>query len=209
MRFLISHITGLTLSLLLANTAASESADLKDETRLYSNISISTDILGLSSFSENPDLNLNARAYVCSVGYTACAYDSTRCCPIGGHCCGNGYCADIGETCCSGGGTCRSGYKCCANSQGCAPIGAECCSDGTYCRAGKRCRTYLGEKLCCAASGCIGENDAGGDDSGITAPTLTQTATATEVKTKTATSTYLEVDWEYYYTTIYWYVCFP
>jgi hypothetical protein len=196
MRFSIS----LGFTLLLANAAASTSTDLDDEPRLYSNISLSAD----QGFSENLDLNLAARAYVCSVGYTECAYDSTRCCPIGGRCCGNGYCADIGETCCTGGGTCRVGYKCCGGQQGCAPIGAECCSDGTYCRAGKRCRTYRGKKVCCALSGCIGENDSGSDDSGVTAPTLTQTATATEVETETATSTYLEVDWEYYYTTIYW-----
>jgi hypothetical protein len=196
---------GLALSLLLTNTVSGTPTDQEDEPRLYSNISINTDTQGFS-FSENPDLGLSARAYVCSVGYTECAYDTTRCCPIGGSCCGNGYCADIGETCCTGGGTCRSGYKCCAGQQGCAPLGAECCSDGTYCRAGKRCRTYLGKKICCAASGCVGENDAGGDDSGITAATLTQTATATAVKTETTTSFYLEVDWEYYYTTIYWYV---
>jgi hypothetical protein len=183
-----------SLFTLLIASAVSGNSDTSDEPRLYSNVSLSAD----QGLSENLDLNLAARALVCSIGYSTCVYDSTRCCPIGGHCCGNGYCADIGETCCTGGGTCSVGYKCCGGQQGCAPIGAECCSDGTYCRAGKTCRTYLGEKLCCALSGCIGENDSGSDDAGITVPTLTQTATAT--------STYLEVDWEYYYTTIYWYV---
>lgn len=197
MRASLPHLTGLASSfLLLATIVSSTSPEISgDEPRLYTNVSLNTDTQGFSTL-ENPDLNLAARAYVCSTGYSECAYNSNKCCPSSSTCCGNGYCADPGDTCCSTGGTCSSGSKCCAGSRGCAPAGAECCSDGTYCRVGKECRTYRGRKTCCAPSGCIGENDSGGDDAGVTAPTLTQTATVTSV--------YRQADWEYYSTTIYW-----
>ncbi|CAG8356500.1 unnamed protein product [Penicillium salamii] len=203
MRASTPRFAGIVASFLFfANIASSASPEiLKDEPRLYANVSLNTDTQGFA-FSDNshPELSLVAREYVCSVGYSECAYNSMKCCPIGSSCCGNGYCADPGETCCSVGGTCRSGFKCCAGTDGCAPIGGECCSDGTYCRAGKECRTFLGRKTCCAPSGCIGEHDSGSDDLGVTAPTLTETATATETETETVTST----SFKYYYTTIYW-----
>ncbi|CAI7614777.1 unnamed protein product [Penicillium bialowiezense] len=209
MRASLPRLTGLVSSFLLfASFASSETPEsLADEPRLYSNVSMNTDTQGFA-FSDDPDFNLVSRQYVCSAGYSECAYNSMKCCPIGSTCCGNGYCADPGETCCSTGGTCRSGFKCCTGTDGCAPFGGDCCSDGTYCRAGKECRTYLAKKTCCASSGCVGENDSVGDDlDSITLPTLTQTATATEVETETETSTadsYTADSYEYYYTTIYW-----
>jgi hypothetical protein len=191
----------LTLSLLLANIARTE-----DEPQLFSNITLHTDN-DFSVFAHNP--NLDTRALECGIGYSECAYDSTRCCPVGGKCCGNGYCASIGEKCCTGGGTCPAGYKCCAGSRGCAPIGGECCAGGSYCPIGKKCRVYKGRKVCCSSVlGCAGENDGIGSggtvaDSDVTS---TSTETETEIETATATKTYLDVDWDYYYTTIYWYV---
>ncbi|CAG7922769.1 unnamed protein product [Penicillium olsonii] len=203
MRASTPRTAGIIASFLLFTSLAScESPEIpRDEPRLYSNVSLNTDTQGFSfSDNPNPDFSLAAREYVCSPGYSECAYNSMKCCPIGSTCCGNGYCADPGETCCSTGGTCRSGFKCCTGTDGCAPIGGECCSDGTYCRAGRECRTYLGQKKCCLLSGCVGEHDSVGDDLGVTAPTLTRTATATETETETATST----SFKYYYTTIYW-----
>ncbi|KAJ5700559.1 hypothetical protein N7536_003572 [Penicillium majusculum] len=196
----IPSFTTLALSLLLTNLATSTTID-KNEPQLLSNVSLNTDD-GFSLFSENP--SLNARALECSIGYSECAYDTTRCCPSSGKCCGNGYCADIGDTCCTGGGTCPIGYKCCDGTRGCAPLGGECCSGGYYCRAGKKCRIYDGEKVCCPLSGCIGENDGIGSGGTLTVPDVTSTATETEVETTRATTTYVEVDWDYYYTTIYW-----
>ncbi|KAJ5505492.1 hypothetical protein PEX1_001920 [Penicillium expansum] len=191
----------LALSLLLANIATSTDTN-ENEPQLLSNISlVNTDDI-FSLYSENP--NLNARALECGIGYSECAYDTSRCCPIGGKCCGNGYCANIGETCCTGGGTCPVGFKCCDGTTGCAPLGGECCSGGYYCRAGKRCRVYKGEKVCCAYSGCIGEYDGIGSGATLTVPDVTSTATETEVETTRATTTYVEVDWDYYYTTVYW-----
>ncbi|KAJ5597497.1 hypothetical protein N7537_007581 [Penicillium hordei] len=193
----IPSFTTLALSLLLTNLATSTTT--KNEPQLLSNVSLSADD-AFSLFSENP--GLNARALECNVGYSECAYDTSRCCPSSGKCCGNGYCADIGEACCTGGGTCAAGYKCCDGTTGCAPIGGECCSGGYYCRAGKKCRIYDGEKVCCPLSGCIGENDGIGSGGTLTAPDVT--STETEVETTRATTTYVEVDWDYYYTTIYW-----
>lgn len=198
----ISSFTTLALSLLLTNIATSTTIE-KNEPQLLSNISLIADD-GFSLFTENP--SLNARALECNIGYSECAYDTSRCCPSSGKCCGNGYCADIGDTCCTGGGTCPVGYKCCDGTRGCAPLGGECCSGGYYCRAGKKCRIYDGEKVCCPLSGCIGEYDGIGSGGTLTVPDVTSTATETEIETTRATTTYVEVDWDYYYTTIYWYV---
>lgn len=55
-------------------------------------------------------------------------------------------------------------------------------------------------------SGCIGEYDGIGSGGTLTVPDVTSTATETEIETTRATTTYVEVDWDYYYTTIYWYV---
>lgn len=199
-RIQIPSFTTLALSLLLTNLATSTTIP-KNEPQLLSNVTLNTDD-GFSLFTENP--GLNARALECRIGYSECAYDTSRCCPSSGKCCGNGYCANIGETCCAGGGTCSIGYKCCTG--GCAPLGGECCSDGYYCRAGKKCRIYDGEKVCCPLSGCIGEYDGIGSGGTLTVPDVTSTATETEIETTRATTTYVEVDWDYYYTTVYWYV---
>lgn len=186
--------TGLALSLLLANIATSTTTN-QNEPQLFSNISLINKDDGFSVFNENP--SLNARALECGIGYSQCAYDTSRCCPLGGKCCGNGYCATIGQTCCTGGGTCPIGYKCCEGNTGCAPLGGECCSGGYYCPAGKQCRVYDGEKVCCPYTGCVGEYNGIGSGATLTADV---TSTATE----TATTTYVKVDFEYYYTTIYW-----
>lgn len=194
--------TCLALSLLLANIAASTPTD-QDEPQLLSNISISfdaDDIFSLPLVLSGENSTLNTRALECKIGYSECAYDTSRCCRIGGKCCGNGYCASIGDTCCAGGGTCPLGYKCCGTT-GCAPLGAQCCSGGYYCRVGRTCRIYRGEKVCCALTGCAGEYD------GVAAgATLTATEVETATATTTATAGYVAVDWDYYYTTVYWYV---
>lgn len=201
---LIPSFTTLSLSLLLTNLATSTTTN-KNEPQLLSNISLLNTDDASSLFSENP--TLNARALECSIGYSECAYNTNRCCPSSGKCCGNGYCADMGEMCCTGGGTCAVGFKCCAGTTGCAPLGGECCSGGYYCRAGKKCRVYDGEKVCCPLTGCIGEYDGVGFGGTLTGLDVTSTVTETEVETSRATTTYLEVDWDYYYTTVYWYVC--
>ncbi|CAG8906119.1 unnamed protein product [Penicillium egyptiacum] len=193
----IPSFTALALSLLLANIATSTST--QDEPQHLSNVTLNTDDV-FSVF--NP--TLETRDLECGAGYSQCAYSSRRCCPSSGKCCGNGYCADIGETCCTSGGTCSAGYKCCAGSTGCAPNDGECCSDGYYCPAGKTCRIYKGRKVCCALTGCIGEYDGIGSGGTVPDVTSTATATATETETETATTTYVEVEWDYYSTTIYW-----
>ena len=207
---LLPSFTGLVL--LLASIATSTPTN-QDEPQLLSNISISLDpdnlfSLPLSSSTDNS--TLNARALECGIGYSECAYDTSRCCRIGGKCCGNGYCASIGDTCCASGGTCPLGYKCCGTT-GCAPLGAQCCSGGTYCRIGRTCRIYKGEKVCCALTGCVGEYDGIGAGATLTATDVeiaTATTTYVEIDTATApaTTTYVAVDWDYYYTTVYWYV---
>ncbi|KAJ5779657.1 hypothetical protein N7457_007377 [Penicillium paradoxum] len=185
----IYHLTclALTLALSLVN------ADL-DDPQLMSNVSLHTDS-NPSFFSDNP---LKPRALECSIGYSECAYDTSKCCPLGDRCCGTGYCAEPGETCCTERGTCASGYKCCAGARGCAPIGGECCEGGYYCPAGKRCRLYKGRSVCCAPSGCIGENAGIGDGGGVTVPTISITESVT--RTRIA----VETVYKWYTSTIYW-----
>ncbi|KAJ5374713.1 hypothetical protein N7517_006719 [Penicillium concentricum] len=198
----LPSFTILALSLLLANLVTSTTID-KDEPQLFSNVSrLNTDD-AFSLFGENP--SLNTRELTCGIGYAECQYDTSRCCSIGKKCCGNGFCATIGETCCTDGGTCPIGFKCCEGTDGCAPLGGECCSDGYYCRVGKKCRIWKGEKVCCSSlNGCIGENDGVGSDDGIgSGDTLTADVTSTTT-TEATTTTYVRVDWDYYYTTIYW-----
>ncbi|KAJ5823498.1 hypothetical protein N7447_005838 [Penicillium robsamsonii] len=204
---MLSSFTTLTLSLLLANLATGTIID-EDEPQLFANVSrVNTDD-GFSLFSGNASLNTRDRT--CGIGYTTCDYDTSRCCSLGQKCCGNGFCAMIGETCCTGGGTCPIGFKCCSGTDGCAPLGGECCSDGYYCRMGKKCRTWKGKKVCCSSVfGCAGENDGVGSDDGIesgdtTVDVTSTTTTKSTTTTEPTTTTYVQVDWEYYYTTIYW-----
>ncbi|KAJ5086773.1 hypothetical protein NUU61_008080 [Penicillium alfredii] len=162
----------------------------EDEPQLQSNTSIK--LTSNAALNARGLFGLVDRAYTCSTGYSACAYDSTRCCPSTGRCCGSGYCAEGAEVCCSS-GTCREGWNCCGSGN-CAPKGGECCSDGFYCRAGKECRVWRGRKVCCLKSGCIGEYDSA----------ETGTVTGTEAATETETTTTRYRSYEYYYTTIYW-----
>ncbi|KAJ5971980.1 uncharacterized protein N7479_001898 [Penicillium vulpinum] len=198
-----------TLSLLLATLATSTTIP-EYEPQILSNITISL-LNPDDGFTLADNSSLNARALECSIGYTACAYDSSRCCLAGQKCCGNGYCARIGAACCVGGGTCPVGYKCCDGSNGCAPWGGECCSGGYYCPIGKRCRIYKGEKVCCGVTGCAGEYDgigSGGTVGDVTSSSSTTTTTTeieTEIETATTTALpYVTLEWDYYYTTIYW-----
>lgn len=65
-------------------------------------------------------------------------------------------------------------------------------------------------------SGCIGEDNSVGDDDGVgyddyetvtvgTTRTSSETS-ATATATATTTKSYLEVEWDYYSSTIWWYV---
>ncbi|KAJ5169734.1 uncharacterized protein N7500_002517 [Penicillium coprophilum] len=198
----IPSLTALALSL-LANTATSTTT--QEEPQLFANVSrLNTDD-AFALFSDNA--SLNTRELTCGIGYTECEYDSSRCCKLGKKCCGNGYCATIGDTCCTGGGTCPIGYKCCDGTDGCAPLGGECCSGGYYCRVGKKCRIWKGERVCCSSVlGCAGENAGVGSDDGIgSGGTVTADVTSSTTTTqRETTTTYVRVDWDYYYTTIYW-----
>lgn len=145
--------------------------------------------------------------YTCSPGYSSCAYDSTRCCPSDNTCCGNGYCADPGDVCCTV-GTCPSGWDCCGNEGYCSPVDGECCSDGYYCFAGTHCRIWDGERVCCPAGGCLGSSDEGELGSTISAGPIgsmtTDTVTTEPSVSYSYTSSVGYVDYEYYYTTVYW-----
>jgi hypothetical protein len=210
-----SKMKSLTLpTLLLLFSKLSTAADLQDEPQLLSNVSahhlaseriLSTRDLGLGS-----DFNiLNNRAYECRAGYSECPNDTLHCCKTGQSCCsGTNYCADPGETCCSDYGTCPSGWKCCSGT-GCAPTDGECCSGGYYCRAGKQCRIWKGNHVCCPSTGCVGEFDSGNDVGTVggseATETETETATVTSAYT-TAAPTVTYLDYNYYFTTVYWYV---
>ncbi|KAJ5082757.1 hypothetical protein N7532_011800 [Penicillium argentinense] len=187
MRTFITKQTGLLL--LLSGIVTGEA--LKNEERLSYNASIHEASFG--TLSTRDLFGLNRRAYECRAGYSECAYDSSRCCPSTGGCCGNGYCADSDEVCCTG-GTCPSGWNCCGTDN-CSPKDGECCSDGKYCLAGYKCMINNGRKVCCPSSGCLGSSDEG------EATTATSTETDTETLT-TTTATYRYHS--YYYTTYYW-----
>ncbi|KAJ5769958.1 uncharacterized protein N7511_002009 [Penicillium nucicola] len=199
----------LVLPTLLLLSSLGTATSLQDEPQLFSNVSVdlasermlSTRDLGLGS-----DFHiLDARASECRVGYSECPNDPNYCCQTGKSCCsGTSYCASPGSVCCADYGTCRSGWKCCTGT-GCAPIGGECCSGGYYCPAGKQCRIWKGENVCCPSTGCIGEFDTGGDENTVGG----SEATETETETATITSVYnaptiTALDYEYYYTTVYW-----
>lgn len=178
---------------------------LKDEPQLRSNATLK--LAGTGSLDTRDLFGLVDRAssyYTCNPGYSECSYDSSRCCPTGNSCCGNGYCADPGDTCCTM-GTCPSGWNCCGNDGTCSPKGGECCSGGYYCQAGMQCRVWRGEKVCCPSSGCVGENDSGNLGNTVTAgPSVTETATMLTTAAPSLTTSYNYLDYEYYYTTIYW-----
>ncbi|KAJ5295967.1 hypothetical protein PENANT_c001G02167 [Penicillium antarcticum] len=201
----------LILPTLLLLSSLSTAANLQDEPQLFSNVSVdlasertlSTRDLGLGS-----DFNiLNARAGDCRIGYSECPNDTDYCCQTGKTCCsGTSYCASPGAVCCADYGTCREGWKCCTGT-GCAPIGGECCSGGYYCPAGKHCRIWKGENVCCPSTGCIGEFDTGSDEDIVGGAEATETATETATITSVYTAptiTATALDYEYYYTTIYW-----
>jgi hypothetical protein len=192
----------------------SAAAILEDEPQLFSNASVldmaSERILSTRDLGLGSDFNiLSNRALECRAGYSACPNDSLYCCQTGKSCCsGTSYCASPGATCCADYGTCRSGWKCCTGA-GCAPDDGECCTGGYYCRAGKHCRIWNGAHVCCPSTGCVGEFDSGGDDNTVggseATETETETATVTSAYT-TAAPTITALDYEYYYTTVYWYV---
>lgn len=139
--------------------------------------------------------------YSCDPGWSSCAYDSSRCCPSDNTCCGNGYCADPGDVCCAV-GTCPSGWNCCGNEGYCSPVDGECCSDGYYCFAGTHCRLWEGERVCCPESGCLGVGDGGELGSTISAGPVETMTTSAPSSYYSYSSVY--VDYEYYYTTVYW-----
>jgi hypothetical protein len=203
-----------TLLLLFSKlgTAANPQDEPQDEPQLFSNVSVlhlaSERILSTRDLGLGSDFNiLSNRAYECRAGYSECPNDTFKCCQTGKSCCsGTNYCASPGETCCADYGTCPSGWKCCSGT-GCAPTDGECCTGGYYCRAGKHCRIWKGSHVCCPSTGCVGEFDTGNDVGTVGGSQATETTTVTSAYTTAApTVTYLNYD--YYYTTVYWYVDF-
>jgi hypothetical protein len=75
----------------------------------------------------------------------------THCCPLGGLCCTNGYCAEPGGMCCEE-GACPAGWACCGSS--CIPDGTNCCIDNKYCPADTECILYRGNIVCCPNGIC-------------------------------------------------------
>ncbi|KAJ5138445.1 uncharacterized protein N7515_003293 [Penicillium bovifimosum] len=197
------HLKSLTLLLLpLLHQTTAQDQVLRDEPQQFANITHNNNQLSLSSLFASD--SLSPRALTCSPGYVGCTTETNSCCPSGKDCCGATSCASSLEDCCSSGGVCRAGFKCCPGSDGCVPIsGGECCGGGYYCPTGQKCRTYKGEKVCCASSGCIGEGTGAGDEdeSGVSNTEASTTSVVDDYVYYT--STIVWTYWSYYWTSWY------